>query len=408
MSFVKSRIRNLLSGSPGTSPAMVPIRLIPENRSNGRVLMSYATKVYHDFLNGKPLDRTHVSAWQNFQISRIFLDLGFEVDVIHFEDQDYEPAGSYDVIFDIVSNLGRLADRYGPETKKILFPMFAHWSVHNLRSYIRHRSLAERRGVAIAPKRLLKPNDSVERADYILCKGGEFGRSTYAYSSTPVTPLTQPRPHAIDEFIERDHDRCRRNFIWIGGSSAVHKGLDLVLEAFVARPDLQLTVLGKVTEEGPFCGVYRSELFESGNVLAAGWVDTLSPQFRSICANAIALVAPSATEISCGSVICGMMNGLIPIVCESTDIDVSDFGICVASDTVEDIQAAIDELSAMPTSELAARSEASRQVSQERYGGEQFVQTFRTAVCEVLGVDRPQNWDTVAHDFRIPQIELCD
>jgi hypothetical protein len=141
-------------------------------------------------------------------------------------------------------------------------------------------------------------------------------------------------------------------------------------------------------------------------VRAVGWVDTLSPQFRSICANAIGLVAPSATEISCGSVIGGMMNGLIPIVCESTDIDVSEFGICVASDTIDDIRTAIDELSAMSASELAARSEASRQVSQERYGGEQFVQTFQTAICDILGVDKPETSATATDEFRVPKIEL--
>lgn len=406
MPLFRDRIRRLITGSRDARPANTPVRLVPENPSCGRVLMSYATKAYHDLLQGKPLDRTHVSAWQNFQISRAFLDLGFEVEVFHFEDGLYEPTGSYDVIFDVVSNLGRLADGQGSETAKILFPMFAHWTVHNFRSYLRHRGITERRGVAIAPRRLLRPNDSVERADHILCKGGEFGRSTYDYSSTTVTPVTQLRPHANDEFIVRNPDRCRGNFIWIGGSSAVHKGLDLVLEAFAARPDLELTVLGKVIEEKSFCEVYRRELFESENIRAVGWVDTLSPQFREICENAIGLIAPSATELSCGSVIAGMMNGLIPVVCESTDVDVSEFGICVASDTVDEIGRAIDELAAMPAPELNARSEAARQASQERYGGEFFLATFRSAICDALGMAAPSLWDSKTDELRVPRIEV--
>jgi len=373
MRRIGKAIRRRITPDRQSDPTHQPIKLIPEGPAIGRVLMSYATKVYNDILQGKPLDKTHVSAWQNFQISRAFLDLGFEVEVFHFEDARYRPEDKFDVVVDIMSNLGRLADSQSYEAIKILYPTFAHWTVHNLRSYQRHRAIAERRGVAIAPKRLVVPNDSVERSDHVLCKGGDFGRSTYAYTETPVTPVNQLRPHAIDEFIERKPDRCRKNFVWIGGSSAVHKGLDLVLEAFTQMPGLKLTVIGNVPDEKRFCAVYRKELFEAPNINVAGWVDTLSPRFREICENSVAIIAPSATELGCGSVIAGMMNGLVPIVSEGTDVDVSGFGILLEKDTVPCVRSAVEQLSASSAADLRVFSGAAREASQLRYGSDLFL-----------------------------------
>jgi glycosyltransferase involved in cell wall biosynthesis len=405
MRTIQKQFRRIFSGNRPNAGEPGPVRLTPDAPTTGRVLMSYSTRVYHDLLAGKGFDRTHISAWQNLQIARIFLDLGFEIEVFHFEDENYLPKGSFDVVVDIVSNLGRLGDALDPGTIKILYPMFAHWTIHNLNSYARHRALAERRGVAIPPKRLLSPNSSVECADFIFCKGGQFGRSTYNYSDNSLIPVAQIHPHAINEFIDRDFGDCGRNFIWIGGSSAVHKGLDLVLEAFASLPDLNITVLGRVAEERRFAEVYRKELFELPNVRIAGWVDTLSDDFRSIVSNASGIVAPSATELSCGSVIAGMMNGLIPITTVTTDIDVAGIGRSIEDGTVQAVHDAVVEVADMSPASLRDLSHAARDASQELYGGEKFIRTFRIAVCNALDLSPPDHWETDEGELRIPNIK---
>lgn len=158
------------------------------------MFLSYATQVYQWLLCGEPINRKHISAWHNFQIFRPFLDLGFPIDVIPFDAHQFTPKVDYDVMVDIVSNSGRLADRLGPNCIKILHPMFSHWTVHNSRSYARHAALAQRRGVALKPQRLVEPNDSVERADYITCGVGRSAghhmttgkRPCYIYRNLPL------------------------------------------------------------------------------------------------------------------------------------------------------------------------------------------------------------------------------
>jgi len=221
-----------------------------------------------------------------------------------------------------------------------------------------------------------------------------------------LTRVSQIRPHAIDDFIVRDIDRCRNTFVWIGGSSSVHKGLDLVLEAFSQRPNLNLIVVGNVPEERKFAAVYHEELFDCSNIDAVGWVDTLSDEFRRITSSAIALVAPSATELSCGSVIAGMMSGLIPVTTVGTDIDVDGIGLPIMNDSVEGVGRALDRFQERTSVELAELSRAAWEASRERYGKAQFLASMQAALCEVLDVERPPEWDKSADELKIPKISI--
>ena len=233
----EQRLRHVvrrLRGRQSVESTVVELR--PEGRSIGRMLLSYHPDSFERLLDGNSLDRHHITDWHGFQIARTFLDLGFEVDVIHFLNENFAPKHRYDVMVDVMVNLGRLADHVGADCKKFLHPHGAHWTVNNARTYARHAAMAQRRGVSIFPERAFVPNKSVERADYITCRGGEWGRRTFAFSSTPVWAVPQVTPAAIDEFIERDISRCRGRFVFLGGRGMVHKGLDLLLEAFADMP----------------------------------------------------------------------------------------------------------------------------------------------------------------------------
>jgi glycosyltransferase involved in cell wall biosynthesis len=370
-------------------------------------LLSYATNVYERLLRGEPFNRKHISSWHNFQISRTFLDLGFQVDVISFEDFSTVPNANYDVMVDIVSNIGRLADKVGSDCIKILHPMFAHWTVHNFRNYARHTALAQRRGVALKPRRLIQPNDSVEHANYITCRGGAFSRESYEYGSTPILQLPQLTPAAIDDFLDRDMDRCRNRFIWLGGNGVVHKGLDLLLEAFADLPDCHLTVCGNVSIEKQFVSIYQKELYGLPNIEVIEWIDTLSDRFRKIATESVAVIVPSASELSCGSVIAGMMTGLIPVTTPSSDIDVKDIGFSIKDDSVAAISSAVCAVRDHSTAGLEDMSRASWEAAHQRFGREKFLQAYRETICGILNLRQPDEWEQSVGEIRVPEIKIC-
>ncbi|MGB5725947.1 MAG: hypothetical protein WBM52_01920 [Thiogranum sp.] len=382
------------------------VRLQPDKRLRGRMLLSYATQVYEGLLRGQPFNRNHISAWHNFQIARTFLDLGFQVDVIPFDDHRFTPKVDYDVTVDINSNIGRLADRLGPGCIKILHPMFSHWTIHNSRSYARHAALAQRRGAALKPLRLLEPNDSVECTDYITSRGGAFSRASYDYGKAPLLRLPQITPASIEDYLDRDIDRCRNRFVWLSGKGMVHKGLDLVLEAFAGLPDCHLTVCGRVSREKPFESLYQRELYELPNIETIDWIDTLSARFRQIASESMALVLPSASEFSCGSVIAGMMTGLIPVTTPSTDIDVSEIGFSIEEDSVEAVRSAVCAVRDQPTARLAEMSQASWDAANQRYGRDKFLRAYREAICGILDLPQPDEWQQPEGEIRIPEIKM--
>ena len=391
----------------GASSVPAHVRLMPDMPVRGRMLLSYSTYVYERLLRGEPLKRTHISPWHNFQISRTFLDLGFQVDVMPFDDHVTVPGGQYDVMVDIVSNLGRLDDSLGSGCLKILHPMSAHWTENNSRNYARHAALAHRRGIALKPLRLVEPNDSVEHADYITCRGGAFGRGSYEYRKVPILQIPQLTAAAIEGFIERDMAACRHRFVWLAGSGAVHKGLDLMLEAFAGLPDCHLTVCGGVSSEKEFVAHYHRELYQLPNIETLDWVDTMSDQFRDIVSRAAAIVLPSASEFSCGSVIAGMMTGLIPVTTPSTDIDVTDIGYSITEDSVEGVRAAVCALRDASPTELEQMSRAAWEAVGERYGRDRFLAGYREAICRILDLPPADIWQRPDDAPRIPDISLC-
>ena len=399
-------VRRILGRRGGHLPRNALIRLQPDKPVRGRMLLSYATQVYQQLLRGEPINRKHISGWLNYQITRTFLDLGFQIDVIPFDDHQFIPKVDYDVMVDIVSNIGRLADRLGPGCIKMLHPMFSHWTVNNSRSYARHAALAQRRGVALKPQRLVEPNDSVERADYIICRGGAFVRASYGYGKTPLLPIPELTPASIEDYLDRDLDRCRNRFVWLGGTGMVHKGLDLVLEAFADLPDCHLTVCGPVSREKPFESLYQRELYELPNIETIDWIDTLSAQFRQIASEAVALILPSASELSCGSVIAGMMTGLIPVTTPSTDIDVSEIGFSIEEDSVEAVRSAVCAVRDQPTARLAEMSQASWDAANQRYGRDKFLRAYREAICGILDLPQPDEWQQPEGEIKIPEIKM--
>jgi glycosyltransferase involved in cell wall biosynthesis len=266
--------------------------------------------------------------------------------------------------------------------------------------------LAQRRGVALKPQRLLEPNDSVERADYITCRGGAFSSTSYDYGKAPLLRLPQLTPASIEDHVERNIDKCRNRFVWIGGNGMVHKGLDLMLDAFAGLPDCHLTVCGRVSGERAFESLYRRELYELPNIETIDWIDTLSDRFRRIVSESVAIVVPSAAEFSCGSVIAGMMTGLIPVTTPSTDIDVSEIGLSIDEDSVEAVRSAVCAVRDQPTARLAEMSRAAWEASNQSYGRDKFLRAYREAICGILDLPQPVEWQQPQEEIRIPEIKV--
>lgn len=145
---------------------------------------------------------------------------------------------------------------------------------------------------------------------------------------------------------DKDFDNCRKNFLWFGSGGLVHKGLDLVLEGFVQKPDFHLTICRPISQEEDFVKAFYKELYQKSNAHTIRWIDVSSQKFRNILNSCVGIVYPSCSEGGGGSVINCMHAGLIPIVSYEASVEVQeDYGVIFKDSLLEEIKPEVQIIS---------------------------------------------------------------
>ncbi len=359
------------------------VALSPSERPIGDVLLSYLTAPFL-VASGREAD-AHTNVWECRQIARTFLEFGYAVDVIDWNNHGFVPKKPYRFLVDIGANLERLAPLVDHDCTKILHATGKHWRFQNRAEHLRLAALEARRGVRLQPRRIAPRGAGVEAADCLTVLGDRGTIETFAYSGKPCyrIPLSTTAEFPWND--RKDFEACRRRFIWFGSSGMVHKGLDLVLEAFSATPELHLTVCGPVDRERDFNAFYRRELYQTPNIETVGWVDVAGRQFARIVQSSGALVYPSCSEGCAGCVVTSMHAGLVPIISRESGVEVRDFGILLPRSTVADVRAVALELSRRPADELRRRSRSAWQYARSYHTRDRFAAEFGAVVERLLG-----------------------
>lgn len=359
------------------------VSLKPQIALKGNVLLSY---IIEPFLlkNGQKISNAHTHYNESYQIVKTFLDLGFEVDIIDYRNTRYIPQKDYSIFVSARTNFQRIAELLNTDCIKIVHLDTAHWLFNNSASYQRCLSLKQRKGVTVDSFRCVEPNWAIEYADFATMLGNEFTCATYSYSNKKIykLPIASCINYPFPE--NKDFDQCRNNFLWIGSSGLVHKGLDLALDVFKLNHDKNLYVCGPINSEILFEKAYYNELYNTENIKTIGWVDVESSIFKELVAKCIGLLYPSCSEGQSGSVITCLNAGLIPIVSYESGVDVNGFGIILENCSHESIKNAIEEVSAMSEQKLKEKSIKAWTYARENHTCEKYSQEFKSIVLDIL------------------------
>lgn len=360
------------------------VTLSPAKKVRGRVLISYMIEPFL-LKRGQSLSTIHSNNWECQQIANIFLEYGFKVDIINWNNRHFVPKYNYDYFIDIHNNIERLAP-FLKNSVKILHITGAHWLFQNNAEYTRLLQLQQRRGITLSPRRQVPPSLGIENADYATILGNQFTISTFDYANKPIVPIPVTSTYSQAFAVEKDFEKCKRQYLWLGSYGMVHKGLDLVLEAFAKMPDYYLTVCGPVEREKDFDKAFHTELYKTSNIHTTGWIDINSQQFKTIMNNSIGIIYPSCSEGQAGVVVNCMHGGLIPIISYQSGIDVQDFGIILKENTIEEIKNTVQFLSNLPPQELKTRAYNTWQFARNNNSQEKFAEAYRHFVTHNLGV----------------------
>lgn len=283
-------------------------------------LLCYLTQPIADELAGqKTVFFSNAGAVRS--IAKVLNELGYVVDVINWDDTNFKPKKGYDLYFLHGGNVySGIKSNIPSDAKLIYYSTGSYWKYHNDQEIKRFEDFKKRHKSELQPDRFIRASeeDVNKAADLIISLGNKDAAKTYSKFNNVVNLEGASIPDS--KKLERHYSTAKNHFLFLAGPGNVHKGLDLLLDAFVDLPQ-HLHVVG--TLDSDFEKYYHSSLYESGNIHTYGYIPQRSKKFYSILERCSTSILPSCSEGSPGSVIESMEQGLIPIVSKESHIDIN-------------------------------------------------------------------------------------
>lgn len=340
-----------------------PVENYFRQNNDKSVLISYITK---PFRSG--IDISHTNFAESLEIAKVFNSLQFNVDIADYDYEGFIDYKKYDVIFGFGEPLvNSFAFGMNKDTRRIYYGTGMHISVQNQNSLARVKDVKNRKD-----KWIIESGRVVEKAwtaqttlvDAMIVLGNDEVKNSYEKFYNGKIFTVNPSFYRVcnyDEIIRnKDFSGAKKNFLWLGSSGLIHKGLDLVLETFKSIPDLHLHVCGPVNSEQNFEKIYFNELFKTPNIHTYGFIKLDTALFRELLNKCAFVIYPSCSEGGSPSVInvCGN-GGLIPVLTKEVTLNTDGFGITIEDYKIDSIKTALQLSQSYSNEELRDLSKKS-------------------------------------------------
>lgn len=332
----------------------------------------------------------HSNFWESREIARILTDLGFAVDAVNWNDEAFQPAKEYDLVLDIDANLQRWAPLLPEKTVRILHLTGSYGPFQNKAELERVAAFEQRTGKLYSPKRLVRWLELAERslrlAHHCSLIGNEATLNTYPeeyrekITLIPVSGSALSRTRTAEEIASG-----KREFLWFFESGAVHKGLDLVLEAFGQHPEWVLHVVGSAPCERDFMAAYGRYL-SLPNIRVHGHLKPGQASFAEEMRDVFCFIAPTCSEGTSPAVVTCLQWGLFPIRSRQTGVDVPDgCGVFLDDLTPLAVEQAVQTALEMNNCEIVRQTRACQELALEKYSRKAFSQAYSVFLRNIVG-----------------------
>lgn len=347
LTFVKWRAKKHgynFAKEPQLTISEIVIENVFKTSFQKHALLSY---IVYPFLGDIQIN--HSNHRECFIMAEILSELGYNVDVINWDNNTFVPVQSYSVVIDTHNNLERLSAYFKESVKKIVHATNAHWLYQNWMEYCRYQEFFSKTGVAITPPRLIPAGNSSAYCDAISMFGNEFTKSTYGAYGIKVHHLPMSVTTKPAQIEERNYELAKKKFVWLNSYGALLKGLDVVIDAFTLLPELTLFVCGNMEKDSQFLDTISLQLFQASNIKFAGWVEMDSDEFKKIVSDCAWVINTSFSEGGGGSTLNCMAKGLIPVLSKSSSISLPDqSGFYVKQNDADALSNLLQTISMLP------------------------------------------------------------
>ncbi len=339
-----------------------PVTVRALGAKKGAILLSYLSSPFTLTPKERKTD-PHTSYAECIKIAELFSKRGYDVDVIDWDNTTFIPKKPYKVCIDIQKNLERLEHLLPRDCKRVMHIVSAYSEFQNEAEAKRLRRIKSRRDIQLIPRRQEYVSLNPKYANFLEGFGNKTIQATYARFGKSIFPIPASVAHEFSFPDSKDFEKVKKTFMWFGGGGAVHKGLDLVLEAFSRMPGTKLHIIGPITKERDFIDAFANELSSPDLILhdrpkvnAQGHMIVGNQLFSDIANECVAIIYPSCSEGTSGAVIQAMHASLIPVITPETGIAEDAPAIVLKETSVESIQAEMQKM--MNTSDDVLRSKA--------------------------------------------------
>lgn len=350
-----------------------------------RALLSYLVQPILDELEGRKTVRFSsdgiVLSW-----AKTLNGLGYSVDIINWDDVQFEPNVSYDLlVFHGALNFEHLKKFEKLFHYIIYFSTGSYWKFHNKQENQRFLDFYKRHGVKLTRDRYINvpEEEAYKFADAIIALGDPSMADTYPFDNT-LTINNGSYPDNHYDNVQKDYKSSRNNFLYFAGSGNIHKGLDLLIDSFKDLKE-HLYIVSKLDKK--VIDIFAREI-QQPNIHVVGEVNMRTKEFydaMDICAFAI---LPSCSEGQAGSIVECMNQGLIPIVSKETRLNAKNYGAVLEASNIPEIKKCVRSMAQIPEYKLANMSHKVRSVAIKEHSVEHFTRTLEKHIKTVTGTDK--------------------
>lgn len=349
-----------------------------------KVLVSY---IILPFTSG--VKTTHTNTLECFTACKIFDELGYNVDVIDYDSKSVSFAyEEYDLIYGFGTPIEESFNA-GNSIKRVIYGTGCDTVYSNTASLARVKSFYEKyRILCLSSARLaeLTWRRQIIFSDLVIALGNDFVKRTYQeQTNSKVESLNLFfRGGEKTDLLSKKYSSAKNKFIWWGSAGAIHKGLDLLLEVFLKRKDIELYVCG-YKPEYPFHEYFMRVINENTNIHDVGFVMIDSAQYFQLLNECAATVYPSISEGGApGIVQLACVGGIIPIVPKNIGLDVPFSDLTISEFNAEAVEKSIDTFLKYDSKYIEEESIRFRDSMIDLYSYERYAERLKRLLSEVL------------------------
>jgi len=183
-------------------------------------------------------------------------------------------------------------------------------------------------------------------------------------------------------FQNKYHYASRKHFLWLGYNGAIHKGLDLLIDVFSQRQDINLHICGLQDSDRKILKIPKRE-----NIFEYGHVDIKSGIFLEVIEICSFSILPSCSEGCATSITTSMLHGLIPVVIKDTGFNrLGDNAIFLNDYKIDYLDAKLTELASYNPDKLKLLSKKVYDFAHQNFSISKFEDNFKTIILDILKV----------------------